>query len=372
MTNIAPCLTNVIRPMWLMTTQTDRPTTPYPVFFTATKCTLDSILPSSSLRILPAAPDFKQAVTSTAINRLPIGNNDTTNLLGNTLAFLQGWYIPPNYHVTFFARDPTQNALENCGPIFHLTGNMLVADAVTSNFYCTDQKTPWLQRDIGRATYIHTTPYFLIWQTQSWLNVLTGLCSNQQTMYLASPEFPLNTTWKPLGRACDLLVSYVCSEANQMANNTLCRCFKQQLALDKRYKTKVVPVCCFGGLVADTTNQETSCGLTNGAYKTNAMQSKCCTTSSCQQFINSNAQLWSGSVTCNADTFTVVSTSVSNRTASDLVKSYTIPSFSWILVAVAGSLVVLYLVWVVWQSLQASVHQIHLPRYPTVGWPRYY
>lgn len=360
--NPAPCNNGALAGMAALASTVDDVTAPYPLFYTSSKCgggvngasfpqyflpmncpQDESVPPASAncLRVITESEynEGKAPLHPSQLNYLPKGAV-LGNMFSDPNARLFSWYVPPNYTFVFFKTDPTLAAPASI-PRLEQRGDFLEVDACLGVPYLTDNtpfwdpvpSVPYCQGGLSEF-FDHAAPFLVVIQNEDFNTTLVSMCLNDKLVSLGTNS--LNNVWYPQSPGCDRFMSNMCSTPNT-ATSEMCSCFTQQAKLEKLYPGINISVCSFGSMVSDS--METSCAFNANAYKTDAMLKNCVSFAQC--VANTDNPL----VQCVGDFVQLPQSAVVTPTVTPAQYSVeeNVPFFAWIVLALAGCLLLLCL-----------------------------
>jgi hypothetical protein len=361
--NPTPCNQGILSDMSAAAQQIFSPIPPYPVFFDTSDCNgggsltnvsfpnffcpmqcQSSSLPTSDqncLRVIDSSEfkhDEDKKVDPNQVNKLPTFNHSSSNIFNDSFSRLWSFYVPPQYTIVFYTKDPSQNTKAESGPYFIAEPGTLYSntcdsllsltdgsgffdfDKYTNNnidfFSCPEAacncgkddifcssigenvKIPCRQNakgELTRTAIDHRTPYFLVIRKEFFNDLILQMCLNQKPVNLGNNS--LNEVWKPQSDGCDSYIESYCNQSNNI-NSDICACFKQKKQLDKEFGEKLdVPVCCFGK--STDGNIYKYCAFNEKAYKTRNMLQNCCSFAECQELASKEDGLQKGKLECD-------------------------------------------------------------------------
>jgi hypothetical protein len=266
---------------------------------------------------------------------------------------LRSWFAPPNYRFYIFDSDFDKYYIQEPNTFMH----DICVQKPTYQFGNTGPLS-----DSGLLAVCKTDPVnknelaISNWDAQnivvekigSFFDLLLNSCNGIETS-IGGRE-PLSKAWGPQTTGCDNLITSVCKSSAGEDNETMCRCFRQKEALDKKYGRQFnVPVCCFGN--DPSGNIEKSCRYAQGAYKTSNMNNNCCSLSTCKQILSkhgnvtkeSDGKVWcDGKLVLFPPSASVVAKPILPSGVTTTKKS--IPLWVWIFVAITGAILLAFII----------------------------
>ena len=365
-----PCNEGLLAEMAALAQQIENPIAPYPKFFSAPECGAslgggsfpqyyfpmtcpDSGVPNykdNCMRVTTLDP-LKNIVTSTElVNFLP-GATEGFNIFQNLDNILTSFYVPPNYAMTFFKTNPVGAAVGSI-PYARFQPGSLVVNTCVQQLTLTDGS--FLTSGDSSGCTAHNAPYLVITEVEEFGNMIVEMCKDSRPIQLGTALNSLNTTWKPQTAGCDNYMTAVCNMSNTVDTefNAACSCYRQKITLDNTYGEALnVPVCCFGKDPSGDISK--SCAFNVEAYKTSEMAKNCCSFAECQQVVNRSTDMQQntatpGKIECNGD-FIEFPIPKKKPEVSPGQNSYTeknsyIPSYIWIILAVAAVTILGFLI----------------------------
>lgn len=288
------------------------------------------------------------------------------------------WYTPPGYRVLFFRFNPADFAnvglALQCGYYLSEPGDIVENSLLEKPTYQIVATPPAnATPPYSFVTPISTNPevavsqyvFLVIQKLRDFSDMVVGMCARSEPISIVGNL--LNRTWIPKTQSCDQWMRYLCQTSESRTRyKDVCACFWQQNLLDHRYSPNQYPACCFqlgsDDLVA--LGDSRACYGNREAYVTQDISDGCCTTQKCESIIQNNGHLIqvqedAGYVKCAGTELKVpvepVVDPVTGEVTYTLVQRRSeIPLWVWILTIIFGSLLLLYLIMLVFVSPRSS------------------
>jgi hypothetical protein len=402
--NTLPCNSGALSAMAAMAQQTDHPIAPYPLFYSSSQCagavsaadfplyyfpsncppvTAEGVstIPdptNNCLRVITRASFDPSVLSHTSqINYLPHGKNPIVTSTLSKSGFLISYYIPPQYTIIFFEKDPSivsPKTQMDKGQVLVQSNNFIMENTCIANLklangdnFFTGLENAQTYNELYSACFPqptdasdptsapplklgHKAPFFLLIEEEYFSNMIVDMCVSGRNITVGTTS--LNTVWHPQTSGCDKFITSLCamSGVEKTEYAPLCSCFTQQAALDKAYGTSQnVPVCCFG--TEESGDVTKSCAFNDQAYKTSDMLHNCCSFAECETIVlksNMGQKTEETGAVCQGSFVefpkTLASKASPDTSPVDTRETEThIPFWVWIVFIVAACFIVLFI-----------------------------